>query len=414
MKLLRVHQRLPSNPLPDVAAEVHRQLDRLNLDVPQADVAITGGSRGIDQIPAIIRAVGDWLRDRGATPFLVPCMGSHSGATAAGQREMLEKLGMTEEATGLEIRASMDVVRLDSVATGDVYMDRHCYEAGAVVVVNRIKLHTSFSGAVQSGLTKMMVVGMGKIGSARTFHAVDTSRMGEALLEMGGKVIESGKILAGLAILEDGFDRIAELHGLRPDEILEQEPSLLERHRGYFPRLPVDSLTALIVDTIGKDFSGTGMDTNVIGRRGIPGCEDLPGPRILAIGALRLSAASGGNAIGIGLADFVTRSLRADMDEKKTYINVLTTGHMSRMKIPPTLDSDEELIRTIAKRYGRARWMFVPNTLHLGTLFVSEDLREEMQNHPACDVCGDPIELTFDTNGRHQLDFSQQGQFEHH
>jgi len=405
MKLLRVRQQLVSNPIPDVAAEVRRQLDALNLDVPQTDIAITGGSRGIDQIPAIIRAVGDWLRDRGASPFLAPCMGSHNGATAGGQRTMLEKLGMTEEATGLEIRASMDVVKLGETAAGGVYMDRNCHEAGAVLVVNRVKLHTSFAGPVQSGVTKMMVVGMGKIDSARVFHAVDVSNMGAALLDMGGKVLESGRILAGLAILEDGFDRAAEIHALHPDEILDREPELLDRHRGHFPSLPIDSLNALIVDTIGKDFSGTGMDTNVIGRRGIPGHEDLTRPEIQAIGALRLSDASDGNATGIGLADFVTEQLREAMDVEKTRVNVTTTGHMRRMDVPTVLKSDEELVRAIAERHGTQRWIFIPNTLHLGTLYASEDLRDELERHPGCEICGEPIELMFDAAGRHQLDF---------
>ena len=411
MKLLRIRQKLVSNPLSDLSANVRHQLDSLHLDVPQGEVAITGGSRGINQIPAIIRAVGDWLRDHGATPFLAPCMGSHNGATAEGQRQMLETLGMTEAATGLEIRASMDVVKLGSVATGDVYMDRHCYEAGAVLVVNRIKLHTSFSGPVQSGLVKMMVVGMGKIDSARTFHAAETPQLGHALVEMGRTVLDSGRILAGLAILEDGFDQVAELHALRPDAILAQEPQLLDRHRRMFPRLPVADLTALIVDRIGKDISGTGMDPNVIGRRGIPENEDLVSPQIRAIGALGLSVASTGNAIGIGLADFVTRGLRDAMDEEKTLVNVLTSGFMSRIKIPATLSSDRELIRVIAERYGVRRWMFIPNTLHLGTLYASDDMREELENHPACELVGTPQELTFDDDGRHQLDFSPETVF---
>ena len=407
MRLLRVHQKLVSSPIPDVAAEVTRQLDALDIDVPQHDVAITGGSRGIHQIPAIIRAVGDWLRERGATPFLAPCMGSHNGATAEGQREMLEKLGMTEEATGLEIRASMDVVKLGSVATGDVFMDRNCHEAGSVLVVNRIKLHTAFSGPVQSGLAKMMVVGMGKINSATTFHSTQTAHKKDMILEMAQTVLDSGKLLAGLAILEDGFDQTAELHALRPENILSGEQELLERHREYFPRLPTDDLTALVVDRIGKDYSGTGMDTNVIGYRGVRGGEDLTSPHIRAIAALRLSEASNGNAIGVGLADFITRELRDSIDEEKTLINVLTTGDMARMKIPATMDTDRELIETVARRYGTERWMFIPNTLHLGTLYVTEDLHDEINAHPACEIDGRPVELTFDSDGRHELSFSE-------
>jgi len=405
VKLLHIHQQLVSNPIGDVEAEVRRQLDGLDLDVPQGEVAITGGSRGIDRIPVITRAAGDWLRSRGARPFLVPCMGSHNGATAEGQRQMLEKLGMTTKATGLEIRSSMDVVRLGSVATGDVYMDRNCYEASGVLVINRIKLHTCFSGPVQSGLVKMMVVGMGKIKSARTFHSTETSEMKRMLLEMGAKALDSGRILAGLAILEDGFDKAAELHAVRPEDILSREPQLLERHRRYFPHLPVDSLTALVVDTIGKDFSGTGMDTNVIGYRGVRGHEDLDSPRIRVIAALRLSEKTKGNAIGVGLADFITRELREGIDERKTLVNVLTTGDMARMKIPATMNSDEEVVRVMLERYGGLRWMFIPNTLQLGALYVSEDMRAEFEANPACEIRGDAIDLTFDEHGQHQLEF---------
>jgi hypothetical protein len=285
-------------------------------------------------LPTIIRACGDWLRGRGANPFIVPAMGSHNGATAEGQRSMIESLGVTESSMNMPIRSSMEVVQLGEVATGPVFMDRHCYEAAGVLVVNRVKLHTCFSGPVQSGLTKMMVVGMGKIRSAQTFHSAPTAQMKDMLLQMGRCLLDTGKIFAGLAILEDGFDETAELHALAPDSILSREPELLARHRHYFPELPVDALNVLIVDAIGKTFSGTGMDTNVIGRRGIPTFEDLTRPRINAIAALSLVPESQGNAIGVGLADFITRQLRDRIDEHKTLINVLTTGDMDRAKIP--------------------------------------------------------------------------------
>lgn len=235
MHVFPIRQKLAANPLPDIEAEVRRQLDALGIDPPRGPVAITAGSRGIANIVRITKAVGDWLRGRGAEPFLVPCMGSHNGATAEGQRTMVESLGLTEAATGLEIRSSMEVVKVGSVATGDVWMDRNCFESAGVLVLNRVKLHTCFSGPVQSGLTKMMVVGMGKIRSAETFHSCPTPRMKDMLLEMGALLVGSGKIFAGLAILEDGFDATAELHALRPEDILEREPALLERHRHCFP-----------------------------------------------------------------------------------------------------------------------------------------------------------------------------------
>ena len=405
MLVHRVHQRLVSNPLAEVAAEVHRQLDSLGKEPPQGEVALTAGSRGIDNLAAITRAAGEWLRAHGATPFLAPCMGSHNGATAEGQRAMIEALGLTEEATGMPIRASMEVVKIGEVATGEVWMDRHCHESAGVLVLNRVKLHTCFSGPVQSGLTKMMVVGMGKINSAETFHTAPTATMKDMLLEMGTCVIDSGRIFAGLALLEDGFDRTAELHAVRPEEILATEPGLLERHRHYFPTLPVDEINVLVVNEIGKTFSGTGMDTNVIGYRGINDFEDLDRPRIKTIAALNLAEASQGNAIGVGLADFTTRRLRDAMDEGKTFTNVFTTGEMRRMAIPCTLRDDEEVIARMRERYGEAGWIFIPNTLHLETLYVSADLAGQLAQGPRCDVDAEPVPLQFE-EGTLQLSFA--------
>ena len=407
MQVHRVQQHLVSSPLPDVEAEVHRELDSLGITPPRGEIAITAGSRGIDNIAAITRAAGDWLRQHGACPFLTPCMGSHNGATAEGQRAMIESLGLTEEATGMEIRSSMDVIKIGEVATGEVWMDRHCFEAAGVLVLNRIKLHTCFSGPVQSGLTKMMVVGMGKIQSAETFHSAPTPVMKDMLLEMGACVIASGKIFAGLALLEDGFDRTAEIHALHPGKVIEQEPSLLERHRTYFPTLPVDELNVLVVTEIGKTFSGTGMDTNVIGYRGVNGHEDLARPRINTIAALGLSNATQGNAIGVGLADFITRRLRDSIDEQKTFTNVFTTGDMRRMAIPCTLRDDREVVERMTERYGENGWIFIPNTLHLETLYASTDLATTLEGNPRCKVDHKPIPLTFNAKGRLELTFDK-------
>ncbi|MEX0643097.1 MAG: hypothetical protein WD468_10375 [Pirellulales bacterium] len=405
MKLLRVRQNLFSNPIANVREDVFKQLDSLGLAVPRGDVAVTAGSRGIANIPTILRAAGDWLRDHGARPFLFPAMGSHNGGTADGQRAMIESLGMTEAATGMPIRASMDVVKIGTVSTGDVWMDRIAYESAGVLVVNRIKLHTCFAGPMQSGLTKMMVVGMGKTPSATTFHSAPTPQMKDMLLEMGQLLLDSGKIWAGLAILEDGYDQTAEIHAVRPADILRREPELLERHRRYFPRLPLAHINVLVVDAIGKIFSGTGMDTNVIGYRGVRDGEDLSSPVIHVIAALSLADGSHGNAIGVGLADFITRRLRDAIDEQKTFLNVYTTGHMGRAKIPVTFRDDEELVSMLTTRYGENGWLWIPNTLHLETLYASENLRDAVEANPICEVREEPVRLTFQ-NGRHRLEFN--------
>ena len=404
MKFLRVHQKLVSNPIADIRAAVYEQLNGLKLEVPQGDVGITAGSRGIANIAVITRAAGDWLREQGAKPFLFPAMGSHNGGTAEGQRAMIESLGLTEEAMVMPIRALIDVVKVGTVSTGDVWMDRHAFESGGVLLLNRIKLHTCFAGPVQSGLTKMAVVGMGKTPSATTFHSAPTPTMKEMLIEMGDVVLNSGKIWAGLAILEDGYDQTAELHAIPAAEVLAREPLLIDRHYHYFPRLPLDHFQVLIVDSIGKTFSGTGMDTNVIGYRAVRDGEDLSTPVIHVIAALELHPSSKGNAIGVGIADFITRRLRDAIDEQKTFLNSFTTGHMGRAKIPVTFGDDQQLFEMIAGRYGEKGWMVIPNTLHLETLYASEDLREALEAHPLCTVDAEPVELVF-KEGRHQLVF---------
>ena len=395
MDLYQVDQQLVSAPLADVTAEVHRALDQLGQNPPQGEIAITAGSRGITNLVAITKAAGDWLRQHGAKPFLVPSMGSHNGATAAGQQRMLESLGLTSQATGMEIRSSMECVQVGSVTSGDVWMDRHCFESSGVLILNRIKLHTCFSGPVQSGLTKMMVVGMGKIRSAETFHSARPDRMPRILDEMGSLLVQSGKIFAGLAILEDGFDQTAEIHAILGNQILTREPALLERHRHYFPSLPSQKIDVLVVGEIGKTYSGTGMDTNVIGRRGVHGYEDLTQPKIKIIAALGLTAKAQGNALGVGLADFITRRLRDAIDEEKTFVNAITTGDMQRMAIPCTLPDDEQLLTTIRQRYGEKRWMLIPNTLHVEKIFVSADLAQELRQHPRCQVAPRPTPLSF-------------------
>jgi len=402
MNLYQVDQQLVSAPLKDVESEVHHALDRMGLKPPQGEVAITAGSRGITNIVTITKAAGDWLRKHGAKPFLVPAMGSHNGGTAEGQREMVESLGLTPEATGMEIRSSMDCVKVGTVASGNVWLDRHCFQSAGVLVLNRIKLHTCFAGPVQSGLTKMMVVGMGKIRSAETFHSARPEKMPRILEEMGSLLVKSGKIWGGLALLEDGFDETAEVHALSGSEILEKEPALLERHRHYFPSLPCDDLNVLVVDEIGKTYSGTGMDTNVIGRRGVHGFEDLTKPKISIIAALGLTPKAQGNALGVGLADFITQRLRDAIDEKKTFLNALTTGDMQRMAIPCTLKDDETLVAQIRQRYGDQRWMLIPNTLHVEKIYVSEDLAKDLRDHSKCQVSTRPTPFSF-SQGRLSL-----------
>lgn len=405
MKLHKISQQLASNPIADIPKAVFAALDGLACDVPQGRVAITCGSRGISNIAAITRAAGDWLKSRGAEPFLVPCMGSHNGATGPGQRAMIESLGITEEAMEMPILASMDVVEIGETFTGPITVDRNCHEADGVLVLNRIKLHTCFTGPIQSGLMKMMTIGMGKINGARTFHKVPTLQKADAIIAMGEAIIGTGKIFAGLGILEDGFDQTAELHALPPDEFITEEPKLLDHYTNdYFPKLPVDKLDVLIVDQIGKTFSGLGMDPNVIGRRGIHDVPDFPTPKIGSIAALELTPASQGNALGFGLGDCITQRLYDAIDFEKTRINAETTGDMDRIKMCHVAKDDADALQWCADRSGTDRWLVVPNTLHLGSIYASDALVEELAEHPLCTVEAETAEPEF-VDGRMRLAF---------
>lgn len=392
MRLVPYRQQLVSHPLADVRAQTRHQLDTLAAP-PRGPIAITGGSRGIDRVAEVLRACGEWLRERGAEPFLVPAMGSHNGATADGQRAMLEALGMDERTIDMPIRSSMDVVSVGRAGSGpaagaEVWMDRLAAESAGVLVVNRVKPHTSFGGApygafAESGLTKMMTVGLGKLEGARVFHAIGTADKPQALRALGEGVVASGKVWAGLALIEDGYDRLAELHALPADRIVGDEPALLAHYvDAYFPRLPVPELNVLVIDAIGKNFSGTGMDTNVVGRRGLEDAPDPPLPRIGSIAALSLSAESRGNAVGVGLADVVTRALRDAIDVEKTQLNALTAGGLRKAAIPLVLPDEPAVLAWLREREGDRRWVRVPNTLHLGELLVSEDLLPELPGAP--------------------------------
>lgn len=414
MKLHRVHQRLTSSPLADVAAEVRKQLERLGSSqaIPQGPVAITGGSRGIANIALILRTAGEWLREQGAQPFLAPCMGSHNGATAEGQTAMLAAIGMTEQTVEMPIRSSMDVVDVNSKqADQPVWMDRHCYEAAGVLVINRVKLHTSFGGPpygkhCESGLVKMMTVGMGKLQGAQAFHATSTADKPNAMVTMAESLIKSEKIWGGLAILEDGYDQTAELHAMAPQEIIQREPTLLAHYaETYYPRLPIDNLNALVVGTIGKNYSGTGMDTNVIGRRGLSDAPDPPTPKIKQIAALDLSEASHGNAVGVGLADVVTQRLRDKINLEKTQLNAITAGEPNKAKVPLVLPNDQAVLEWLQKQSGKTRWMLIPNTLHLGELYVSADLNEELAANPLTEIDSVGREIEFD-NANLKIDWS--------
>lgn len=398
--LHRVRQRWESRPLADVAAAARAELDALGLRErlrPHMRVAVTAGSRGIANIVTITRAAVDWLRAAGAEPFVVPAMGSHGGASAAGQRKLLANLGLTEASVGCPILATMEVVELGRLADGaPVWMDRHAAEADGVLLINRVKSHTSFKAPIESGLAKILAVGLGKREGAELVHRTAVAGLKELIVPLARLAVERGRVLGGLAILEDAREQTAAVVGLPPAEIGGPgEAGLLRRSKELMARLPFDRLDVLVVDEIGKHISGTGMDTNVIGRLPLPGEPPPERPVINVVVALDLGAASEGNAAGIGLADLTTARLAAKVDFRATYINTLTAGLVGLCKggLPITLPTARDAIATAVRVCGRAeladvRLARIASTLRLEELLVSPALLPEVAANPDLELVG--------------------------
>jgi hypothetical protein len=395
--LIRVRQKFDDTCLPDVEAAVLSELESIDLRFRKGSrIAITAGSRGIDNIAAVLRTVAGFVRARGGEPFLVPAMGSHGGATAGGQLGVLQKLGITEERVGAPILATMDAVELDGLSTGSlmgngcegfmpIYMDRNAYEADGIIAVNRIKPHTSFRSEVESGLMKMLVVGLGKELQAACLHSFGPPGLRTLIAPAARRVLASGRIAAGVGLVENAYDRLMRVKAFKPGDIEEGEKALLAEARRNMPRLPVKQLDVLVVNEIGKNFSGTGMDTNIIGRLRIEGEPEPDTPRIRRIAALGLSAGSGGNAYGIGLADVTTRGLVDAIDYKATYANALATTFFERVRLPLIADGEEEALKLALDTCGlkepqKAGIIRVENTLRLESLSVSESVYEEIKN----------------------------------
>ncbi|WP_018132274.1 nickel pincer cofactor-dependent isomerase, group 22 [Effusibacillus pohliae] len=399
-----VRQKFDGQAIADVAAKVRQELEKavfLTSVRPGATIAVTAGSRGIANIVEILRAVCQVLREREAVPFLVPSMGSHGGGTPAGQIEALQALGITEAAVGAPIRATTEVVELGQLPDGTpVFQNRLAYESDGIVVINRIKPHTSFKGCVESGLCKMLVVGLGNPAGAANLHRFGVRGLRELIVPMARIVLEKSPVLYGLGILENAFDQTAVIAGIEPADIPDREAELLKQAKTMMPRLPFDHLDVLIVDEMGKCYSGTGMDTNVIGRLRIHGEPEPESPRIERIVVLDLADASHGNANGIGLADFTTRKLVDKIDWKATYLNNLSSTFVQRAMIPIIAESDGEAVRLAIQSLGQRelqnlRIVRIPNTLQLERIWVSEALLKEVHADEKLELAGKGVPLGF-------------------
>jgi hypothetical protein len=407
-KVVKIRQKFPRPRVENIEAALREQLGRGEISStikPGMSVALTAGSRGIAEIDEILRSLVEVLKEMEAEPFIVPAMGSHGGATAEGQVEILESLGVTEEFCGAPIRSSMEVVEIGETERGvPVYMDRIASEADGVVLVNRIKAHTDFRSSIESGLMKMASIGLGKHEQALALHGYGVEGIRDFMVEVADEVMESGHILFGVATVENAYDEPAIVEAIPAKNIHEREIELLAEYMDMMPALPVSDIDILYVDSLGKNYSGTGMDTNVIGRFRILGVEEPESPAVKYIVVGDVSEESHGNALGVGLADLTTQRLADRVERKAMNANVITSTFVERAKVPMVLASDEEALRTAIRcNWGvppeETRFVRIPNTLHLEYLYVSENMVDEALANAETEVVGDPEELRFDPEG---------------
>jgi len=408
-KMTRIRQQFEVPVLDDLPAAIRAELDWINAAAivkPGETVAITAGSRGVANVATAVKATVDYLKALGAHPFVVPAMGSHGGATSEGQRSVLAHYGITEATVGAPVRATMDVVELGKTADGlPVFFDRYAAEADHVIPLNRIKAHTDFNGSIESGLMKMMVIGLGKQQGANLYHRAFFQYGFEHIITtVGGFILDSGKIAFGLGLIENAHEDTAKAVAMPAAQLLQTERELLVEAKSLMGRLPFDELGLLIVDWTGKNISGTGMDTNVIGRM-MQNFEPEPAkPAILRIFVRDLTEESDGNATGIGLADFTTTRLVDKIDRHSTYMNGITALGPQKSKIPFYYDTDREAIEVALETIGLtepedARVIRVESTLQLTELDISEVLLEDVKLHSRLEVIGETKPFAFDRSG---------------
>ena len=402
-RMVRVKQRFAGPTLPDVHAAVRHALAAVTLSVRAGEsVALAVGSRGIVNVDAVVRATVDDLKARGARPFIFPAMGSHGGGTVEGQRSVLEHYGITEAAMGCPIRATMEVVQIGTALGLPVWVDAHAAEADWIGVINRVKPHTGFTGTVESGLFKMMTIGMGKHRGAVQAHRANIRHGYEAMIvALGREMLARARIAFGLGIVENGYDETALVRAFLPGDLEAGERELLRQAKAWMAKLPFDPIDLLIVDEMGKDVSGSGMDTNIIGRHATFFEPPYTSPKITFVVVCDLTPHSYGNATGIGNADFTTRRLADKIDWEATYINGLTACSPGGVKLPTVLDSARDAVAVALACLGRERIediraVRIRNTLRLTEVEVSESFLPELATREDLTPLGAAAPLAFD------------------
>ena len=407
-KMVRIRQLFDAPPpvkdIPQAVRDALRPLRPTLTIMPGETVAITAGSRGVANIVVITKTLVEELKAMGALPFIVPAMGSHGGAAAEGQVDVLRHLGITEDSIGVPIRSSMEVVQVGETLGFPVYLDKVAFEADHIALVARIKPHTDFKGDIESGFYKMMAIGLGKHKGATVYHrAFPQHGYAKTIKHVGCEILKKARIALGLGIIENAYDQTARIEAVLPAEMERKEAELLRVAKSWMMRLPLDEADVLVVDEIGKNISGQGMDTNVVGR--LPHRFGEPfGPKIARIVVLDLTEETCGNALGIGMADFTTSRLVKKIDRGVTYMNAVTAMTLDAAKIPAYFDTDRETIDAALDTIGlveprAAKVIRIKNTLMLGEVEVSETCMHLLKERKDLVQLSDPEELQFDQHG---------------
>lgn len=409
-QIFRVRQTFEAPRLDDVPGEVHTQLASLELSKrirPGQSVAITAGSRGIANIQVIIRAIVEHFAGLGARPFIVPAMGSHGGGTAAGQRQIVESYGITEEFVGCPIRSGMETVAVCQTAEGfPVHFDRHAYRADHVLVCGRVKPHSLFVGEVESGLMKMMLIGLGKCEGAKIHHrAIQDYSFGRIIRSVAREVIEKCRILAGVAIVENAYDQTARIEAVKPQEFEAREKDLLLLAKKWMPRLPFQHVDVLLIDRMGKNISGVGFDPNVVGRK-FNDHKAVQGefPKVKRIAVRGLTGESHGNSIGLGLAEFCRSQLLRETDFQAVRLNALISGHISAGMPPLDYQTDREMLEVALSTIGLAepsdaKLLWIANTLQLAEVECSAAYFDEARRRDDLEILTELREMPFGAAG---------------
>ena len=404
-KLTKIKNNFIDNSLKDVRKTIRSELNRIKNIIKKGDsIAIAVGSRGIDNLQLTIKEVVDFAIKQGGDPFIIPAMGSHGGATAEGQAKVLAGYGITEHSIGAPVRSSMDVAELpQGELKHRIFMDKIAYNSAGVILINKIKPHTDFHSTYESGLVKMAVIGLGKEYGAKAIHNHGVYGLTQLIPASATQIFATHKILAGIALIENAYDKTMKIKAIPGNEIMSEEPELLKIAHANRPTFPVEKIDVLLIDRMGKNISGVGIDTNIIGRTKIYGQEEPSSPDIRSIVVRDLTDESHGNATGIGLADIITRKLYAKIDFDITYKNISTSSFLERGKIPFVAETDHDAMNLALRNCGNAnpgeeRIIRIMDTLHLDELYVSETILNELRGNLQIEIIDSTVDLFDDKN----------------